>query len=160
MKALEISKLHNSSTSTYSYGWYVACTLIVSFFVWLYCSQYIDMKKSTWLHPSPSNKLFNSHNFTKPSKEPFRPYSVTRDEISPWIKSGSTEARTIRGIGPDGPRPGAGATPPLRTSGRSVMAQRVFFFAVGLDLASREGPCRGGEIVGCVLASTDHPRRV
>jgi hypothetical protein len=27
------------------------------------------------------------------------------------------------------------------------MAQMVFFFAVDLDLASREGPCRGEEIV-------------
>jgi hypothetical protein len=57
----------------------------------------------------------------------------------------------------DGPRPGVGATPPLRTSGRSTMAQRVFF-AAGLDLASREGPRRGGEIIGCVLASAGHPR--
>src|SRR5687767_1257373 len=46
----------------------------------------------------------------------------------------SAEARTVRGTGPDGPRPGAGATPPLHTSGqsapgagRSAIAQRIFF---------------------------------
>jgi hypothetical protein len=62
--------------------------------------------------------------------------------------------------GTDGPRPGAGATRPLHTSGRSAMAQRVFFFAADLDLTFREGPRRGGEIVGCVLASVGHPRRL
>jgi hypothetical protein len=41
----------------------------------------------------------------------------------------------------------------------STMAQRVFFVA-DLDLASREGPRRRGEIVRCVLASAGHPRRL
>ena len=48
----------------------------------------------------------------------------------------SAEARAVRGTGPDGPRPSAGATPPLHTSGRfarrggrSAIAQRVFFSA-------------------------------
>jgi hypothetical protein len=72
----------------------------------------------------------------------------------------SAEAGTVCGTGPDDLRPGAGATPPLRTSGRSAMVQRVFFLAADLDLASREGPRRGGEIVGCVLASAGHPRRL
>jgi hypothetical protein len=53
----------------------------------------------------------------------------------------SAEARTVRGTGLDGPRSGAGATPPLHASGRSVpraerssprakrsaITQRVFF---------------------------------
>jgi hypothetical protein len=34
--------------------------------------------------------------------------------------------------------------------GRSATAQMVVFFAADLDLASREGPCRGGEILGCL----------
>jgi hypothetical protein len=62
----------------------------------------------------------------------------------------SAEAWTVRDIGrmdrnlaqerlllcirPDGPRLGLG---------RFAMAQRVFFFAADLDLASREGPRRG-----------------
>jgi hypothetical protein len=37
----------------------------------------------------------------------------------------STEARTVRGTGSDGPRPGAGAIPPLRTSGRSARWART-----------------------------------
>jgi hypothetical protein len=37
----------------------------------------------------------------------------------------STEARTVRGTGSDGPRPGAGATPPLLTSGRSAPGTRT-----------------------------------
>jgi hypothetical protein len=47
----------------------------------------------------------------------------------------------------------------LRTSGRSAMAHWVVFFVADLDLASREGPRRGGEILGGVLASVGHPRR-
>jgi hypothetical protein len=34
------------------------------------------------------------------------------------------------------------------------------FFIADLDLASGEGPHRGGEIVGCVLASAGHSRRL
>jgi hypothetical protein len=73
----------------------------------------------------------------------------------------SVQARTVRDLAqerlllcvrPDGPRLG------LRWS---AMAQRVFFFfAADLDLASREGPCWGGENVGCVLTSVGHPRRL
>jgi hypothetical protein len=37
----------------------------------------------------------------------------------------SAEARTVRGTGADGPRPGAGAIPPLRTSGRSASETRT-----------------------------------
>jgi hypothetical protein len=69
----------------------------------------------------------------------------------------SMEARTVRGLAqerplcicPDGPRLGLG---------RSTMAQRVIFFVVDLDLASREGPRRGEEILGCVLGSEGHPK--
>jgi hypothetical protein len=81
----------------------------------------------------------------------------------------------VRDIGSDGPRPSAGASPPLCMSrtvhawgsndpclglGRSAMAQTVFFAAADLDLAFREGPRRGGEILGCVLASSGHPKRL
>jgi hypothetical protein len=46
----------------------------------------------------------------------------------------------VHSIGPDGPRPGAGATPPLRTSGRSVSeARTVRDGAEGLLLCSRHG---------------------
>jgi hypothetical protein len=37
----------------------------------------------------------------------------------------STEARTVRGTGPDGPRPGAGAAPPLRMSRRPAPEARM-----------------------------------
>nr|ACG43264.1 hypothetical protein [Zea mays] len=50
----------------------------------------------------------------------------------------SSEARTVRVIGPDGPRPGAGATPHLFTSGRSApRAQTVCDGVEGLLLRSR-----------------------
>jgi hypothetical protein len=71
----------------------------------------------------------------------------------------SAEARTVRDLAQErllfcvrlyGPRLGLGW---------SVMAQMVFF-AADLDLASREGPRRGEEIVGCVLASAGHPRHL
>jgi hypothetical protein len=51
---------------------------------------------------------------------------------------------------------GAEAAPPLCMSERSAMAHSVVFFAADLDLASREGPRWGGEILGCVLASARH----
>jgi hypothetical protein len=35
----------------------------------------------------------------------------------------SGQARTVRGTGPDGPRPGAGAQVPCLTAGRSARAQ-------------------------------------
>jgi hypothetical protein len=43
--------------------------------------------------------------------------------------------------------------------GWSAMAQRVVFVTTDLYIASRERPRRGGEILGCVLASAGHPRR-
>jgi hypothetical protein len=50
----------------------------------------------------------------------------------------SAEARTVRSTGPDGPRPGAGTTPPLRTSVRSApRARTVRDGAEGLLLRSR-----------------------
>jgi hypothetical protein len=71
----------------------------------------------------------------------------------------------VRGTGPDGPRAGAGATPPLCTSGQSAPGSRtVDDGAKVLLLRSRPrsrlpgGTLSGGEIVGCVLASTGHPR--
>jgi hypothetical protein len=50
----------------------------------------------------------------------------------------STEARTVCDTGPDGPRPGVGATPPLCTSGRSAPRARIVRDgAEGLLLCSR-----------------------
>jgi hypothetical protein len=56
----------------------------------------------------------------------------------------SVEAQTVRGTGPDGPRPGAGATP-LRTSGRSAArAQTVHDGTEGLLLRNRLRSCLQG----------------
>jgi hypothetical protein len=63
----------------------------------------------------------------------------------------SAEARMVRGSGPDGRRLGLE---------RCVIVQRIVFFAANLDLAHREGPFRGGEILECVLGSIDQPRRL
>jgi hypothetical protein len=77
----------------------------------------------------------------------------------------SAEARMVRGTGPDGPRAGAGATPPLCTSRQSAPGSRTVHDGTKiLLLRSRprshlpRGTLSGGEIVGCVLASTGHPR--
>jgi hypothetical protein len=78
----------------------------------------------------------------------------------------STETRTVRGIGPDGPRPRAEASPPLRTSGRSTSRARTVrdgveglsFLAIDLYVVSRERSRQGGEILGCVIESADHLR--
>jgi hypothetical protein len=63
----------------------------------------------------------------------------------------SEEARTIRGTGPDDPRPGAGATPPLYASGwsvpetgRSAIAQRVFFSGKNPRTRLGRDPIEGG----------------
>lgn len=70
----------------------------------------------------------------------------------------------VRGTGPGRSRPGAGATLPPHTSGRSTPGTRTVrdgvwvFFAADLNLASREVPCRWGEILRCILASIGHPR--
>jgi hypothetical protein len=80
----------------------------------------------------------------------------------------SAEARTVRGLGPDGPRPVAGAGSSLRR-GRTVRAWWPDSPRVRrgggvrqqhLDLTSREGPRQGGEILGFVLGSAGHPRRL
>jgi hypothetical protein len=57
----------------------------------------------------------------------------------------SAQARTVRGQGPDGPRPGTGAWVPCLTAGRSARAQ-----GAAPGSRSREGPHRGGEILGDV----------
>jgi hypothetical protein len=67
--------------------------------------------------------------------------------------------------GPDGPRPRR-RSGSLRPDGPrlglecSAVAQRVVFFEADLDLASRKGPRRGGEILGCVLVLAGNPRRL
>jgi hypothetical protein len=73
----------------------------------------------------------------------------------------------VRGTWPDGPRPSAGATPPLRTSGRPVPGARtVRDGAEGLLLRNipishlPRGTHRGEEILECVLPSAGHPRRL
>ena len=62
----------------------------------------------------------------------------------------SAEARMVRGTGPDGPRAGAGATPPLCTSGQSARTQGRRSSPAAPKSRSREGPRRGGEILGGV----------
>jgi hypothetical protein len=55
------------------------------------------------------------------------------------------EAQTVCVTGPDGPRPGAGATPPLHTFGRSAPGARtVHDGAEGLLLHSRPRSCLPG----------------
>jgi hypothetical protein len=77
----------------------------------------------------------------------------------------SGQARTVRGLGPDSPRPGAGARFSCLTAGRSAPWGRTVR-ALGPDgprvcrgggrspaapgSRSREGPRRGGEILGVV----------
>jgi hypothetical protein len=76
----------------------------------------------------------------------------------------SAEARMVRGTGPNGPRPGARATPPLRMSGRSVPGAQMVRDGVEGLLRRRPrsrlmgGTRRGGDIVGRVLVSAGHPR--
>jgi hypothetical protein len=62
----------------------------------------------------------------------------------------SAEARTVRGQGPDSPRPGSGASVPCLTAGRSARAQGRRRSPVVPGSCSREGPRRGGEILGVV----------
>jgi hypothetical protein len=62
----------------------------------------------------------------------------------------SGQARTARGQGPDGPRPGAGARVPCLTAGRSARAQGDRGSPAAPESRSREGPRRGGEILGVV----------
>jgi hypothetical protein len=51
----------------------------------------------------------------------------------------SGQTRTVRGIGPDGPRPGAGARIPCLTAGRSARAQgRRLDLAPGRDPVGEE----------------------
>jgi hypothetical protein len=81
---------------------------------------------------------------------PIRAPNTRKDRLTVLSAEAQTQGRTVYDLAqerlllcvrPDGPRLGLG---------RFVMAQRVFFFAADLDLASREGPRRRGEIVGCV----------
>jgi hypothetical protein len=70
----------------------------------------------------------------------------------------SGQARTVRGLGPDGPRPGAGARVLYLTAGRSAPwgpdGPRVRRGGGSRrrrpGSRSREGPHRGGEILGVV----------
>jgi hypothetical protein len=70
----------------------------------------------------------------------------------------SGQARTVRGLGPDGPRPGAGARFLCLTAGRSAPwgpdGPRVRRGGGSRrrrpGSRSREGPRRGGEILGDV----------
>jgi hypothetical protein len=65
----------------------------------------------------------------------------------------SAKAQTVRSIGPDGPRPGAGAAPrldgPRLWLGRSVMVQSVFFL-----LYSRPR----SHLIGGTPSGRRHPR--
>jgi hypothetical protein len=56
----------------------------------------------------------------------------------------SAEARMVRGTGPDGPRPGAGATPPLRMSERSVPGTQMVRDGVEGLLRRRPRSCLMG----------------
>jgi hypothetical protein len=62
----------------------------------------------------------------------------------------SAQARTVRGQGPDGPRPGTGARVPCLTAGRSARTQRRRKSPAAPGSRSREGPRRGGKILGVV----------
>jgi hypothetical protein len=65
----------------------------------------------------------------------------------------SAEARTVHGTASDSPRPGAGTTPPLRTSGRSApQARTVRDGAEGLLL-------RSSRPRSCLLGGTPSGRR-
>jgi hypothetical protein len=76
------------------------------------------------------------------------------------------EVQTVRGIGSDGLRPGCRSVSsscvhpdgPHLGLGRSAITQSVVFFAANLDLASREGPHRGGEILGVCLGVDRPPK--
>jgi hypothetical protein len=67
--------------------------------------------------------------------------------------------------GADDPRPGAGAVflpdetdGPCLEAGRSVHAQGQRSLSAAPRSCSREGPCRGGEVLGFVLGSAvSHP---
>jgi hypothetical protein len=67
----------------------------------------------------------------------------------------SAQARTVRGQGPDGTRQGSGSLPdgldgPRLKVGRSARAQGRRSSPVMSESRSREGPRRGGEILGFV----------
>jgi hypothetical protein len=72
---------------------------------------------------------------------------------------------TIHGLGPYGPQPGskngvsyAASDGPCLVVRRSACAQSGIVCQRHLDLAPREGPYQGGEILGFVLGSAGHPR--
>jgi hypothetical protein len=60
------------------------------------------------------------------------------------------QGRTVRGLGPDGPRPGARLGLLYLTAGRSARTQRRRESSAAPGSRSREGPRRGGEILGGV----------
>jgi hypothetical protein len=70
----------------------------------------------------------------------------------------SGQARTVRGLGPDGPRLGAGARFSCLTAGRSAPWGRTVRACAGAaedrrrrpESRSREGPRRGGDPRGCL----------
>jgi hypothetical protein len=71
----------------------------------------------------------------------------------------SAQERTVHGQGPDGPRPGVGLGFPAQQpdgprtrAGRSARTQGAAKVAGDAWSRSREGPPRGGEILGVVLA--------
>jgi hypothetical protein len=80
------------------------------------------------------------------------------------ITAMSTDDSDIcRGVG--GPRPRLGCLPdetdgPRLVVGRSVRVQRRQSSPTAPGSRSWEGPCQGGEILGFVLGSTCHPRRL
>jgi hypothetical protein len=77
------------------------------------------------------------------------------------------EAQTVRGQGPDSPRPSAETRVlpveldgPRLVAGQSARAQGRQSSSTVSESRSREGPRREGEIIGFVLVSVGHPRRL
>jgi hypothetical protein len=62
----------------------------------------------------------------------------------------AAQARMVRGQGPDGPRPGTGLRVSCLMAGRSVRVQGRRKSPPASGSRSREGPRRGGEILGVV----------
>jgi hypothetical protein len=62
----------------------------------------------------------------------------------------AAQARTVRGQGPDGSGLGAGRRVSCLTAGRSARAQGRRKSPAAPGSHSREGPRRGGEILGVV----------
>jgi hypothetical protein len=98
--------------------------------------------------------MFSPAELPKSMLTPFR--SAKHSTRTVAVLSG--QARTVRGLGPDGPRPGAGARVLCLTAGRSAPwgpdGPRVRRGGRSRrrwpGSRSREGPRRGGEILGDV----------